>query len=557
MTEDAAHRAAFSQARPAVDPRPDGAPRDGGRRSCAMVRRNDGSLRSLVRPLVVAGILGGAAAAAATAATKDANAGAERPAPTRGAGLVMLDYLSIPVPGDQPIDLMGFHVLGRVTDWLYVGVGVSAPLVDGGYGGFMAFDVAAHAQRRIWGKLFVDAGLALGGGGGGKDVEQSKVLSGTGGFVKGYVGLGYEFSDFSVGAHVARLKFKDSAIDDTRLNLFVQVPFTFSVGPYASAGDKLTASEVSAFAEGASEYTLTWALDNYSQIDPQGSYRGTLRVVDLQYAHHLTKSAYWYASLVIGYEGLPMYNHFVGGLGYRLRLAPRLDFHGQLGMGSGGYAREKIDTGPGLLVYPKLSAEYAIGRNLGLALSTGYLVAPKGSSKNVTYGAALSYHVQPGRDGEGAPEAADGTWFRGQRLSLFHQTETNVSYRGIDRDNVSLLSTQIDSIVGDHVYLPLQASVAYSAYLGYPGYGELLAGVGVQSRYAKGDRFQFFGQLLAGTNVHGLILKGGVGLNVGLSEQLAIHASAGTTHSIDRTERVFKADYAGLGLTYRFALPSW
>jgi hypothetical protein len=421
----------------------------------------------------------------------------------------------------------------------------------------MAFDVTAHAQRRIWRNVFANAGLAVGGGGGGKDVEQSKLLSGTGGFVKAYVGLGYEFPAFSVGANVARLKFKDSAIDDTRLNLFVQVPFSYAVGPYSSAGEPLTASQASAFAEGASEYSLTWAFDNYSQIDPEGSFQGTLRVVDLQYAHYLTKSAYWYATLSVGYEGLPLYNQVVGGLGYRFRLAPRLDLHGQLGVGSGGYAPEKIDTGPGLVVYPRLSAEVAIGRNLGLALSTGYLVAPKGSSRNVTYGAALSYHVQPGRDDMGAPDAAGATWFRGQRLSLFHQTEFDVSYRGIDRDDVSLVSMQVDSVVGDHVYIPLQASIAYSAYLGYPGYGELLAGIGVQNRFTKGDLFRFFGQMLVGTNVHGLIVKGGIGLNLSLSEQLAIHATAGTTHSIDRTDKVFKADYAGLGLTYRFAVPGW
>jgi hypothetical protein len=494
-----------------------------------------------------------APAARAPAATSEP----ERPGPTRGQGMIVLGYLSIPVAGDQPIDLMGLHALGRVNDWLYLGVGVSAPLIEGEYGGFMAFDVTAHAQRRIWRNVFANAGLAVGGGGGGKDVEQSKLLSGTGGFVRAYVGLGYDFSAFSAGANVARLKFKDSAIDDARLNLFVQVPFSYAVGPYSSAGEQLTASQASAFAEGASGYSLTWAFDNYSQIDPEGSFQGTLRVVDLQYAHDLTKSAYWYATLSVGYGGLPLYNQVVGGLGYRFRLAPRLDLHGQLGVGSGGYAPEKIDTGPGLVVYPRLSAEYAIGRNLGLALSTGYLVAPKGSSRNVTYGAALSYHVQPGGEGMGAPDAAGATWFRGQRLSLFHQTEFDMRYRGIDRDDVGLVSMQVDSVVGDHVYIPLQASIAYSAYLGYPGYGELLTGIGVQNRFTKGDRFQFFGQMLVGTNVHGLIAKGGVGLNLSLSEQLAIHATAGTAHSIDTKDKVFKADYAGLGLTYRFAVPGW
>ena len=65
------------------------------------------------------------------------------------------------------LDLMGFHILNRMTPWLHVGVGGFAPLFQGEYGGFMAFDVSAHAQRRLWGPWFAQAGLSVGGGGGG------------------------------------------------------------------------------------------------------------------------------------------------------------------------------------------------------------------------------------------------------------------------------------------------------------------------------------------------------------------------------------------------------
>ncbi len=475
----------------------------------------------------------------------------------RGEGMIVLDYQVIPVPQQPALDLMGFHILNKVADGLFVGVGAYAPLLRGEYGGFMAFDLGAHVQRRIAGRLFANAGLAGGGGGGGKSTQQSIELSGTGGFIKGYAGLGLDFDGFSIGANAARMKFRHSAIDHTQLNLFVQMPFDYKVGSLALAGERLSPADTEAAFTASSANTLTLGLDNYKQIDPQGSNKSTIHLADLQFAHYMSRASYWYASLGVGYRGLPLYNQFFGGLGYRFDVAPRVSLHTQLGLGSGGYAPEKIDTGAGLLVYPKLSAEYAITKDFGLALTTGYLFAPKGTSKNHTLGVALNYHLQSPRratDGDAPP---DGAVFRGYRFSLVQQTETGVSVRGADRSSIHMLSAQLDTLVSDHVYLPIRAGVAYNAYLGYPGYGELLAGVGLQTRYAKGDRFQFFGQLLGGTNVHGLIINPGIGMNLSLSDRWAVHGSAGKTLATSTANGNFKATSLALGLTYRFSVPSW
>ena len=471
--------------------------------------------------------------------------------------MIVLDYQVIPVPGEPSIDLMGFHVLNKLTDWLYVGVGAYAPLVKGEYGGFMAFDVTVHAQRRLWRNLFADAGLSLGGGGGGKDKEQSKVLTGTGGFVKGYIGLGYDFTDFSVGANVARMKFNQSIIDSTQFNVFVQVPFSYSIGSYASSGEKFAAADAQGVFGDASENTLTWGLDNLVQIDPEGSHKATIRLIDLQFAHYMTSSTYWYASLGVGYHGLPLYNHLIGGLGYRLRASPRVDLHAQLGFGSGGWSPDRINTGSGLLVYPKATAEYAISRNFGLSLFAGYLFAPTGSSKNYTFGASLSYHLHPDRAISSAQETSDDILYKGYRFSLFQQTAFNVRDRDVDGARINMLSAQFDAIVSDHVYIPIQGAVAYEAYRDYPGYGEVLAGVGIQSKYDKDNRLQFFGQLLGGTNAHGPVLKAGIGMNFGLSDRLAIYASAGKTVATLSNKTNFKSDNVGLGMTYRFSMPSW
>lgn len=522
---------------------------------------------SSVIALAAAATTGGQAAAQQAAAPASAQAGpasAQPPAGAdspgsglyRGDGLIVLDYQAIPVPQQPSLDLMGFHILNKVTDGLYVGVGAYAPLFKGEYGGFMAFDVGANVQRRIWGPVFANAGLSVGGGGGGKSTAQSVQLSGTGGFAKAYAGLGIDFGDFSLGANAARVKFNRSAIDHTQLNLFVQMPFSYTVGSFASSGQRLGAADAEAAFADSSANTLTLGLDNFRQINPKGSNKSTVHLADLQFAHYMSSAAYWYASLGVGYRGIPLYNQFFGGLGYRFDLAPRVSLHAQMGLGSGGYAPDKIDTGAGLLVYPKLSAEYAITRNVGLALTTGYLFAPNGTSRNYTFGAALNYHLQSQRRGADAGETPDGAVFRGYRLSLMQQTETGVRVRGADQGHINMLSAQLDTMVSDHFYIPLRAGVAYNAYLGYPGYGEMLVGVGVQNKYERGDRFQFFGQLLGGTNVHGLIVKPGIGMNYTLTDRLALHASAGKTMATSSDNGNFRSTHLALGLTYRFSVPS-
>ncbi len=76
-------------------------------------------------------------------------------------GLFVLDYQDIQLPDNEEIDLLGFHILKPVNEWLYLGVGGYAPVSKGEYGGFMAFDVLLHAQRKVSGNLFVNGGLSL------------------------------------------------------------------------------------------------------------------------------------------------------------------------------------------------------------------------------------------------------------------------------------------------------------------------------------------------------------------------------------------------------------
>ena len=483
--------------------------------------------------------------------------------------MIMMDYQVLRVKGDQPIDLLGFHVYNKVTDWLHVGAGMSAPMFKGAYGGFATFDIAAHAQQRLTSRIFATAGLAAGGGGGGRSIENSKTLSGTGGFVKGYLGLGYDFGAFLAGANVARMKFSGSAIDSTQANFFLGIPYTYVTGPFSGHGQRLSADDSRQANEASSEHMLTVTFDNFRQRNPEGTFKGAFNIVDLQYSQFFAADSYWFADLGVGYRGLPLSNQVMGGVGRRVRISPRITLYGQLAVGSGLYAPEIINTNSGLLVYPKGSVAYGLTKDLDLTLSAGYLFAPNGSSKNQSFGIALTRHlgVRNGPSSGGSTSISNGTStssgtdsesglsYRAFRVSLFHETDLGVRYRDVDRGQVRMIGIQADAIINDHWYIPLQGAAAYSAYLGYPGYGELLAGIGVQSRAERGDRWQAFGQLMAGTNVHGLAAKGSVGMRYVLNDRVALSINAGHIVAKSASGIRFAANSIGFGLDYSFSMP--
>ena len=503
--------------------------------------------------ILLAGLL---ASATALAQTSDA------PQP-EGSGLrldqamVLLDYQVIRVSGDKPIDLMGFHVVNKVADGLYVGAGLYAPLVKGVYGGFTAYDIGAHLQRPLTGRLFATADLWLGGGAGGRSPENAKSLTGTGGFYKASVGLGYDLGDFAIGLGVSKMKFARSAIDGTQANVFLQVPFNYLNGSFSNHGRSLSPDDAVQAAAASSERMLSVVLDNFKQLNPEGSYKGIFNVADLQFAQYFGRDTYWYAGLGVGYRGLPLYNHVMGGLGYRVPLAPRFTLYGQVGIGSGGYSPDKINTDAGLVVYPRIIGEYALTKDLGLSLSAGYLAAPKGSSKNVSVGLGLTQHFGVRNGFTDAGDTASRPAYQGFRVSLFQQTESSLRFAGVDRGSLKMIGIQAEALLDERWYIPLQASVAYTTYLGYPGYGELLAGVGVQTLGGSRERLQAFGELMAGPNVHGLAVKADTGLRYGLSDRAALRVAVGHIEARSKAGNRFTANSLSFGFDYLFSLPTW
>jgi len=478
------------------------------------------------------------------------------PSLNKAKGLLMLDYEVIPVLGNGSIDLLGLHYLHQLNSWLYLGVGVYMPLVYGNYGGFMGVDSTIHVQRNLFGNVLINGGISFGGGGGGSGINQSKELSGTGGFIKLYTGLGYDFRNFSAGLNYSHFQFKNSLINHSQLNFFIQKPVSFYVGSYASSGGGIKSSFPSNQVE---ENILTLEFNNIFQVRPKGLSKKTINALALQFSHFLADNYYMFVGLDVGYQGVPLYNQVLGGVGYKFSASPRMNVYGQLGVGSGGYAPSQIDTGSGLLVYPKISLEYLLSNNIGVSLSSGYLFAPMGSSKNFTLGLGLNYQVNTKEKNIHLLDTSKDVVFKGYRFNLFQQRAFNVRVGNKKQPILNLGSMQIDKVISDNWYVPIQLNVASNAFLGFPGYGEMLVGLGTQNKFSITDYFQSFFQVLIGANVHGLILKPSIGFNYSLSDNLAIYgqlAKAMSLHKINLYPNSQKLNYdsASCGLTYRFSL---
>lgn len=62
---------------------------------------------------------------------------------------------------------------------------------------------------------------------------------------------------------------------------------------------------------------------------------------------------------------------------------------------------------------------------------------------------------------------------------------------------------------------------------------------------------------MAGTNVHGVAVKGSGGLRYGLNERVALHTSLGRIVARSAAGNRFVANSVSVGMDYRFSIPGW
>lgn len=503
---------------------------------------------------------------AAPAPSFDA-APAELGALSEGTAMVMLDYEKIALTTGGKFDFLSTHYLQQINDWIYVGAGISAPLVNGNFGGFFSGDLTLHTQKEVFGNWFVDAGLSVGAGAGGASVRNILSLSGTGAYVKGYAGFGYGFGNLNVGVNLARVQIAGSPINDTTLNFFIQKPLSYRVGSHSASGDALGPED---FAGLGTESIVSFEYSNLNQINPTGKYKGDIGLVSPQFLQFIDADNYVFYGLDLGVTGLVWYNQFQGGVGRRVSVGPRINLYGQLGIGSGGWVTDTINTGPGLVFYPKAKAEYMWSNGVGTFFSAGYMIAPKGTSRNWSIGAGVQYHFPSAKQVLDNQDPDTGVALRGLRISAFDRKSFGVVYNGTKLHDLNLVGGQFDYNLTKHWYFAVQVAAATNDFKGYAGYVEGLAGVGYQMDLFGSDRLQGYAQVLYGLNDVGITAQHDVGaliypsfgVNYNLTDRYSIYTQFGKTISTGQyIKRGFTNAYesysVGVGVSFRFGVPIW
>lgn len=477
-------------------------------------------------------------------------------------GMFVLDYQSIDLNTGGKFDLHGFHYLHQINDWLYGGLGFSAPMFEGDYGGFFSADFTVHAQKKVFGNVFVDAGAAFGAGAGGDSVGGIKSISGDGTLTKFYGGVGYDFGSFRAGVNYAKIKIANSPINDATISFFVQKPLSFSLGKHEDTGATVDPAD---FGRLGNETIFSFEYSNLSQINPTGRYTGDIGLVSPHLTTFFDENNYYFVGLDLGATGLVWYNQAQVGVGTRYALADDINLYAQIGFGSGGWVTDTFDTGPGFVVYPKVKAEYMFNNTTGVFVSAGYLTAPFGSSSNWSLGAGVNFHMPSAKQAMAAGQEEDVV-LNGLRASLFGRVSFNVENEYGSVSDLYSTPVQLDYKFARNWYAGIQIAPAINDYMGFAGYVEGFAGLGWESSPFLDGRLQGFGQVFVGVNDvvnnPGLLASPAVGFTYNLDDRYALYGQVSRTvsvgHLIDPTNTsFFKSTSVGLGVSYRLGMPTW
>ncbi len=478
-------------------------------------------------------------------------------------GMLVLDYQSLDLTTGGKFDLHGIHYLHQINDWLYGGLGVSAPMFQGDYGGFFSADFRLHAQKKVFGDFFLDAGVGFGAAAGGDSVSGIMDLSGDGTFLKTYVGGGYDFGGFSLGVNYANIRVANSPINDSVLSFFVHKNLSYSAGLYGDTGRLVDPAD---FGRLGNETILGFEYSNMTQINPTGSFGGNVGLISPHLTQFFDENNYVFLGLDLGTSGLVWYNQAQIGLGRRFSLTDDINLYAQVGVGSGGWVTDTIDTGPGFVIYPKVKAEYMVNNTIGLFASAGYLTAPFGTSNNWTVGGGVNLHNPSARQAMGEDGQAGAVALHGLRFNLFGRAAFDVADVAGPIDDLYMAVVQADYKFAPNWYAALQIAPAVNDYNGFAGYVEGLAGLGWESDPFFDGRLQGYGQVLAGLNDTianpGILIAPAVGLSYNLTDQYAIYGQVGKTFSVGQflgssNPNRFQSTSVGLGVSYRFAVPTW
>ncbi|QOD60718.1 hypothetical protein H9I45_15470 [Polaribacter haliotis] len=450
-----------------------------------------------------------------------------------------IDFQSLDLPinplgiDDPNMGFTGIHYNLMLNDWAYAGFGIYGA-VTGNKGGFFTLGVNAGIKKYLNKTLYLDAGFHFGGGGG------ASAPDGGGAFILPHVNLGYDFKDFTLNGGWSYVDFFDGGnISGHQLNVALEIPLDFEYSNYKASEKEFSVTDLkeSSWNQKTNRTSLMLHLNNLRVTSEADATTGevlngkTIRLAGFELASYINKN--WFAFLKVdgAYSGIRAgyMDVFLGG-GYHLSMNKnRTNIQAKFGIGAGGGGG--VDTQGGFLLYPDISFEQKIYKDLYLSVNKGFLLTPNKYFATSSFGAGLKYYIE--RNGTyNDTSNFNNAVFKGFEVIVKQDWYFKAKRITNPTEDMHQISLQVNLDINKNIFVAGQTSFANFGDAG--AYAEGLVGVGIRTNPILHDNITFYTQILGGAagggNIstgEGLIIKPSLGVDYQLNNTLSLRSSAG------------------------------
>lgn len=464
-----------------------------------------------------------------------------------------LTYEQVDISASETMGLGGLSYLVNVSPAIYAGLSAYGAL-SGERGGFFTGGLEVGSGVR-YGRVLVDAGMFVGGGGGGSAPQGSGLM------LRPHLGVSRQFDDFSLGAGLSWVKFPDGDIDSKQVYLNLGIPLDVVFADSRHAGKSLDAGEVAGYGLRQGRSRLVAKAERYSPssgvLTTAGGAMSDMDTLGFEYQYDLASG--WFGFLEVagaGEGGSDGYAEVLFGAGWGMPIfggSTRLNLTASVGGAGGG----TVDTGGGVIGKAGIGIEHRFSPRLSAGLEVGK-VASQGSFEGSRVGLSLSYalgELNPTRRGQ-AVGKGDSVVLQGWEVAASHQSYLKAQRKVGADAGIDLVGMKLARQLGEHAYLTGQAYGAYAGGAG--GYAVGLMGGGLLYPLGNSPWSVSLEALLGVGGGGGLDVSGGglaqvqAGLRYRVSRNLSLQLELGKVHSLSGA---LDSEVANLNLVYSFSRP--
>lgn len=318
-----------------------------------------------------------AALACGAAAAQEPSTIEAHPAEAR----ITLERLKL--PGNETLGLAGTSYLVDVGRGFAFGPAAFGA-ISGDRGGLFTIGAELAYRQSLYGPLRAEAGLYVGGGGGGALPVRDGLM------LRPHIDLLYDLGPFNVGVSWSRVRFVGTPYDSDQVGLVLSANTSFSYIPR----DRMDQPVAAIGRPGAGFDRIQGVLGVYQPRGGNnrvggGNLPDSIGFAGIRAERAFNGIAYWGLEANAGTQGgVTGYVEYLGTLGVETGIGDQTFSLGgrvALGMGGGG----GVDTGGGLLTKASVYGAMRLTRDLAATVEAGVTRAPQGNFRAVHGSASL------------------------------------------------------------------------------------------------------------------------------------------------------------------------